>query len=112
MDFHYTVFQVKNGIEYHSRRFMNYDWIVRHHVHVDLNDYQKVYTSQMANEVNNPDEVLEKIFMLLNTRRPSEYKGRSLSVSDIVALTVDSVTTYYYCDSFGWEKLEGFTFVD
>lgn len=44
---------------------------------------------------------LDKIFSIFNCSRPDNFKGHSLSVSDIVVLDGE----YYYCDSYGWEKI-------
>lgn len=45
--------------------------------------------------------LLNKIFEEFNLYHPADFKGHSLSVSDIVV--VDKVS--YFCDSFGWKKL-------
>ncbi|MDT2971714.1 DUF4316 domain-containing protein, partial [Lactococcus lactis] len=39
---------------------------------------------------------------------PADFKGHSLSVSDIVAIKQDGVVTYHYCDSFDFVELPKF----
>lgn len=45
--------------------------------------------------------------MKFNINHPEDFTGRSLSVSDIVAVIRKSGTRYYYCDIFGWEDISG-----
>lgn len=49
---------------------------------------------------------LEEIFTILNTGRPEDYKGHSLSVSDIVELEDDNgKCRFFYCDVFGFQAV-------
>lgn len=50
---------------------------------------------------------IEDVFVILNCNPPENYKTRSLSVSDIVSVTVDGRERLYFCDSFGWVRIEG-----
>ena len=64
--------------------------------------YEKTYEGNI--ETNKTDEIkiLEEIFTLLNINHPEDYKGHSLSVSDIVVLNDKK----YYCNSYGWDEIE------
>ena len=46
--------------------------------------------------------------MRFNINHPTNYKGHSLSVSDIVALKQNGVVSCHYVDSFGFKELPGF----
>ena len=48
------------------------------------------------------DKIDLKDFDMFNVRRPNNFKGRSMSVSDIVE--VDGKN--YYCDGVGWVELK------
>ena len=50
---------------------------------------------------------LEGVFRIFNVAHPEDYRGRSLSVSDVVeVIESDSVDSgFYYCDSFGFAKI-------
>lgn len=93
----YTIYQlpVENDLT-----FMNFGFAQKHGG-VKLEDYKAVYTGQISG--NDPDEILEKLYMMFNIDHPADYTGRSLSVSDIVALE-DAGT--YFCDSFGWKQID------
>ena len=71
----------------------------------NLEDYEVVYEGNIepkdpSSEYTNIN-VLENLFYVFNMQRPDDFKGHSLSVSDVVEL--DGVN--YYCDSAGWVKL-------
>lgn len=53
-------------------------------------------------------EGLEEIWDRFNNDHPADFKGHSLSVSDIVAIKQDGVVTYHYCDSFDFVELPKF----
>ena len=51
---------------------------------------------------------LEDIYLMLNTNHPPGYKGRSLSVSDVVGIHRQGSTRYFFCDSMGFNELPDF----
>lgn len=66
---------------------------------IDLDLYSIVYESEV--EVVSgvePIRVLEQLFELFNINHPVDYRGRSMSVSDLVELE----DRFYYCDSIGF----------
>lgn len=62
---------------------------------VNLNDYEEVWSG----EVEAKD--LEDVYFIFNMNHPLNYKGRSLSVSDIV----EENGHKWYCDIIGWKLL-------
>ena len=67
---------------------------------VKKENYQMVY--QFDGFEIGQEVTLDYIYYIFNMRRPSDFLGHSLSVSDVVK-TPDG---YFYCDSFGWKKLD------
>ncbi len=61
--------------------------------------YNKVYTSTIDD--GKTLEVLERIFTKFNIGRPDDFKGHSLSVSDVVELNGD----FFYCDRYGFKNI-------
>lgn len=51
---------------------------------------------------------LEDVFQMFNLSHPAGYRGRSLSVSDVVAVCDPNtgVERYYFCDSIGFKEIE------
>lgn len=58
-----------------------------------FSDYEYVYGGY--------SDSLEDIYARFNMFHPSDFKGHSLSVSDVVMFG----DQYYYCDSIGWENI-------
>lgn len=71
-----------------------------------MNDYKEVYsgvTEVDEKDENEPYMALEELFHTFNVNRPADFKGHSLSTSDVVELDGE----LYYVDSIGWRHLEG-----
>ena len=67
---------------------------------IDLKDYEVVYEGEL-DYLEMPD-ALEERFKIFNIKRPKDFEGRSMSISDIVE--VDGKN--YYCDDIGWVELK------
>ena len=69
-------------------------------------DYRLMYDNAMScpNE-QQEGEILDRIFRLFNEHHPSDYSGRSLSVSDVVELYGDGGQKYFYRDSSGFTAI-------
>lgn len=79
-----------------SKTFMNYNFITQTKKEkIDISEYELVFEGEV--EASN----LEEVFTIFNVNHPEGYKGRSLSVSDVVE--VDE--TYWFCDSWGFKNL-------
>ena len=68
---------------------------------VDMDNYNLVYETTWDVKKDIFEE-LEDIFRVFNIAFPEDYKGRSLSVSDIVEIDGDK----YYVDSIGFKKFD------
>lgn len=72
----------------------------------NLTDYKVVYEGEI-NKVDEQDfDICEILFYMFNAARPKDFKGRSLSISDVVVITDGQYTTKYYCDVVGWVKIK------
>lgn len=65
-----------------------------------IDNYKQVYNGNIDAE-ENVIETLEKIYSVFNMSRPNDFKGHSLSISDVVELNEEK----YYVDSIGWKKV-------
>lgn len=90
------IYQIRD-IENTSYAFRSYGFAKMHGL--SMNDYEEVY--QTTTSRKDVFDALEDIFAKFNLNRPDDFKGRSLSVSDIVAIE----DQLYYCDSWEWVKL-------
>ena len=73
----------------------------------NINDYQVVYEGNIEPEDPTREtshiDYLEHLFYIFNMEHPADFKGHSLSVSDVVEL---EGLGKFYCDSAGWKKLD------
>ena len=76
--------------------FMSLSCILELDGKVNRNNYEKVYEG----EFESGD--LEELFTMFNLNHPVDFRGHSMSTSDVVVLEGQP----YYCDSFGWEKID------
>lgn len=95
----YKLFQVKSNLT-RTYGFVGLSLLIEHGGGVNLDNYDLVYEGTI-NETNKV-AILNDLYYLFNQERPEDFTGRSMSVSDIIQLGNE----YYYCDSFGWEKVE------
>ena len=93
----YSIYQLPPE---HDLLFLNHDFAQKHGG-VNVDDYEKIYTGQIPNE-GGVNELLEKLYTKFNCHHPEDYKGRSLSVSDLIVL--EGIGTYF-CDSIGFKKI-------
>jgi len=70
----------------------------------NFKDYKLVYEANCIPSEDGPTATLEELFEVFNVERPDNFKGHSLSVSDIVELDGH----YYYCDNVGWTDITKF----
>lgn len=66
-------------------------------------DYKKVYELDVDATGKLYTDILEELFSLFNDhfRRPADFEGHSMSVSDVVVLDGRA----YYCDAFAWSNM-------
>ena len=62
-----------------------------------------VYAAELS-----PGETLEDIYTRFNTDHPEDFRGHSLSVSDVVVLHEKGSDTAYYVDSIGFKEVPDF----
>lgn len=63
--------------------------------------YKTVYSGTIEEGDLNKNQILENIFIKFNVSHPEDFKGHSLSTSDIVVLDNEA----YLCDMVGWKKV-------
>lgn len=72
-------------------------------------NYNLVYAGELSDiHGQSQGEKLNAIFEKFNIDHPADYRGHSLSVSDIVVLHEDGENSAHFVDSFGFTKLPDF----
>ena len=103
----FTIYQLKSGEELHYHRFEPLERLERFGLFVDPDNYEKVYTADVP-EDGSIMMKLENIYKTFNLHRPEDFKGHSLSVSDVVVLYQEGKDTAFYVDSIGFEEVPAF----
>lgn len=93
------IYQITEEKDRRDLMFMRFTFTERHGG-VDPSEYELTFDG----EVDAHD--LDDVYVIFNeyARRPAEFHGRSLSVSDVVVTNQGT----YFCDSRGWVALPPF----
>ena len=103
----FLIYQIRRGGELDAYRFMNYDYLQSKGVTPERGGYDAIYTGGFM-DYGNARTNLDMIYQRFNVDHPADFKGHSLSVSDIVALKKDGVVSCHYVDSIGFRELPNF----
>ena len=99
----FSIYQLKRGDETRDLRFEPYDRLTAAGHAVDPANYDLIYSAPLA-----PGTSLEAIFTRFNIDHPKDFKGHSLSVSDVVVLHQNGQDTAHYVDSIGYRQTPEF----
>ena len=99
----FTIYQLKRGDETRDYRFEPYDRLQAAGLSVEAANYDLIYTAPLA-----PDMTLEDISVRFNIDHPKDFKGHSLSTSDVVVLHQNGQDTAHYADSYGYREVPEF----
>ena len=106
----YLILQLKDGPETTDVRFESFARLEQMGSAPNLDHYEAVYfanTPAYFYGMSNA-EALEELYLTFNLRRPEDFRGHSLSVSDVVVLNREGQTGTFYVDRIGFKELPGF----
>jgi hypothetical protein len=103
----FEIWQLKDTPDTRQLRFMNSEFLARHDLMVDLDNYARVYDSDLK-----PGTTLEDLYTQFNLNHPEDYRGHSMSVSDLVILNQGGETAAFFCDSIGFTDVSDFVVQD
>ena len=99
----YGIYQLARGDATRDLRFEPYDRLQAAGNVVDRANYELVYSAPLA-----PETSLEDIYTRFNIDHPKDFKGHSLSVSDVVVLHQDGQDAAHFVDSVGFREVPEF----
>ena len=100
----FSIYQVPAGPEGRDFRFRSYEELQATGLAVDRKNYALVYTAPLDGKTT-----LENIYRTFNTDdRPADFRGHSLSVSDVVVINRGGKEEAHYCDSIGFTPVPEF----
>ena len=89
----FSIYQVPPGPEGRDFRYRSYEELQADGLSVDRKNYQLIYSAPLDKDIT-----LDEIYRRFNIEHPSDYKGHSLSMGDIVVFRQDGKQTAYYVD--------------
>ena len=99
----FSIYQLRNEDSTRVYRFEPYDRLQAAGRTVDKANYMEVYAAPLA-----VGTTLEDIYRTFNVDHPADFRGHSLSVSDVVVLHQNGQDTAHYCDSVGFQQVPEF----
>ncbi len=90
------LYQISPEKDKNELLFRNYDFVMNHGG-IDYDSYELVFEGDMN------AKRLDDIYMIFNLEHIEGYKGRRMSVSDIVY--AEGLGTFF-CDSYGYKSVE------
>lgn len=98
-----AIYQIDMDRDDKRVKFASFDRLEKYQGSSEVNPsiYNKVYDGEV--EAKN----LEDVYYIFNMNRPQDFKGHSLSVSDVVETTDETTSEkkWYYCDQFGFKEI-------
>ena len=89
------LYQISPERDKRNLMFMNYDFTVKHGG-IDVESYDPVFDGELD------AKRLDDIYYIFNKKLPEGYRGRSMSVSDVVY--AEGFGTFF-CDSIGYKQV-------
>ena len=99
----FGIYQIRDDLPGENYAFMNMSFIESHGMQIKKEDYKLVYVGEFLGNMS-----LDDIFERFNIDRPKDFRGHSLSVSDIVVLNDGEKVTAHFVDSISFEQLDSF----
>ena len=103
----FAIYQLRDNDGTAQLRFMNAEYLEKKGLSARRENYAAVYAGNLDSRGDTQDR-LNELYETFNIRRPEDFRGHSLSVSDIVALKQNGVVSCHYVDSRGFKALPDF----
>lgn len=103
----FAIYQLRDNDDTARLHYMNSEYLEKKGLSAKKENYAAVYAGNLDHRGDTQDR-LNELYETFNIRRPEDFRGHSLSVSDIVALKQHGVVSCHYVDSWGFKELPGF----
>lgn len=98
-----TIYQLDRNLpQTRDLMFASYKELEKIGGNVQKGNYSQVYAGKYNGES------LDSIYERFNLQHPFDFRGHSLSVSDVVVIHQDGIDTAYYVDSYGFKQVPEF----
>ena len=100
---HFSIYQLKDDDSLHYIRFEDLTRLHKEGNEVERDNYNLVYEAALK-----PGTSLEDLYYEFNMQHPKNFRGHSMSVSDIVVLHKGDEDKAFYVDTFGFTEVPEF----
>lgn len=96
-----TIYQINWARDKDRVAFMSFDGAQKYQAVKGVNSaiYDQVYKGSFE------AKDLEEIYRIFNMQHPKDFRGHSLSVSDVVEISDGQKSSFYFCDSVGFKPI-------
>ncbi len=110
VDITYAIYQLKDTPESRKLLFMPLRSLKSKEISVLPGRYDCVYSGQLtpAADRQTDQEFLDWLFFQFNMNHPQDFRGHSLSVSDVVTIDREGRARAYYVDVVGFTEIPSF----
>ena len=97
-----AIYQINPDRDENNVAFLNYENMERFQGSAELRSeiYDKVFEGKVD------CGALEEVYQMFNLDHPDGYRGRSLSVSDVIEVVGEEKSTFHFCDSIGFREVD------
>ncbi|MBR3267571.1 MAG: hypothetical protein IKI58_02410 [Oscillospiraceae bacterium] len=100
----YELYQMKSGDEHHYHRYESLE--SNRYAHLTHEDYDLVYSGALREIAGDTiQQKLDMLFLRFNVDHPTDYRGRSMSTSDVVVINENGIKTPYYVQPTGYTEM-------
>lgn len=101
----YKIYQLdysKESVKNSHKMFEGWCDLIKFNDGFNFKDYKQVYEGETnLDEKFDNITILDNLFNKFNLNHPEDFRGHSLSVSDVITLD----EKMYYCDNLGWKEI-------
>lgn len=99
----FDIYQLKDTAETRYMQFVSMESLKRQGKAVDQSNYDHMYSGKLFQ-----GETLDSIYERFNLHHPQDFRGHSLSISDVIVLHQNGQDQAFYVDSFGFKQVPEF----
>ncbi len=96
----FGIYQINPEGKGREYMFLSHDFMNEEEMMIDHDDYRLEYVAPLTEE-----DTLDSIYEHFNIDRPEDFRGHSLSVSDVVVMNRNGEVRAYFVDSFGFAEV-------
>lgn len=104
----FAIYQLKKDEELRDYRFEGLERLQKAGLSIEHDNYEMVYTAPMTDFNGSQSQTLNRLYEQFNINHPADFRGHSLSVSDMVALKTNGKLSFHYVDSYGFAEQANF----